>query len=195
MMSDRLLRQGAITEVVGPLSSGRTSLLIDCLGAVTRAGGVAALVDADGAFDAAGASRVGVVLTRVLWVRCDGRRDAALRAADLLARCLGFALVALDVGESPPRLTLTAAFRWKLAVRRTQTSLLVVGRRRIMAAGASLVVDARREGLVWTGPGRTPTRLGGMRTRLTVLRGLVPPVSPGSPGSIDAPPEPLWWSA
>ncbi|MGH7356091.1 MAG: hypothetical protein ACRELS_16125, partial [Candidatus Rokuibacteriota bacterium] len=134
-------------------------------------------------------------LARVLWVRCDGRRDAALRAADLLARCPGFALVALDVGESPPRLTLAAAFRWKLAVRRAGASLLVVGRRRIMGSGASLVLDARRAGLAWSGPGLVPTRLDGVRTRLTVLRGPVPPWSPVSLGSIDAPSEPLWWSA
>lgn len=192
MMGDQLLRQGAVTEIVGPLSSGRTSLMIDCLGTVTRAGGVAALVDADDAFDAAGAERAGVVLARVLWVRCDGRRDAALRATDLLARCPGFGLVALDVGESPPRLTLAAAFKLRLAVRRAGIALLVVGRRRIMGSGASLVVDARRAGLGWSGPGRMPTRLDGVRTRLTVLRGLVPPVSPVS---IDAPFEPLWWSA
>lgn len=192
MTGNRLLRQGAITEVVGPLSSGRTSLLIDCLGEVTRAGGVAALVDADDVFDPVGAARAGVVLARVLWVRCDGRRDAALRAADLLARCPGFTLVALDVGESPPRVTLAAAFRLRLAVRRARTSLLVVGRRRIMGAGAGLAVEARREGLVWTGPGKAPTRLDGVRTRLTVLRG---PVHPVSPVSIDAPSGPLWWSA
>jgi len=189
MIGDRLLRQGAVTEIVGPLSSGRTSLMIDCLGTVTHAGGVAALVDADDAFDPVGAERAGVVLARVLWVRCDGRRDAALRATDLLARCPGWALVALDVGESPPRLTLAAAFKLRLAVRRAGIALLVAGRRRIMGSSAGLAIEARREGLVWTGPGRTPTRLDGVRTRLTVLRGPVPPVS------IDVPFEPLWWSA
>src|SRR6266571_1156358 len=190
MLSDRLLRQGAITEIVGPLSSGRTSLMIDCLGAVTRASGVAALVDADDAFDPVGAERAGVVLARVLWVRCGGRRDAALRATDLIVRCPGFRLVVLDVGESPPRLTLAAAFRWRLAVRRAGIPLLVVGRRRIAGAGAGLAVEARRERLVWAGPGRTPTRLDGVRTRLTVLRGPVPTVAV----SMDnAPPEPIWW--
>src|SRR5712664_350053 len=98
-----LLRQGAVTEIVGPLCSGRTSLLVACLGEVGRAGGAAALIDADDAFDPASAARAGVDLDRVLWVRCGGRRDAALRAADLLVRCPGFALVALDVGESPAR--------------------------------------------------------------------------------------------
>src|SRR3989338_5124693 len=84
---------GTITEIVGRLSSGRTSLLVACLGEVTGRGAVAALVDADGALDPASAARAGVDLARLLWVRCGGRRDVALRAADLLVRCPGFALV------------------------------------------------------------------------------------------------------
>src|ERR671935_141696 len=95
-----------VVEIVGRLSSGRTSLLTVWLRDVTQAGGVAALVDADEAFDPWSAARAGVVLQRLLWVRAGGRRDAALRAADLLVRCRGIALVALDLGESPPRLSL-----------------------------------------------------------------------------------------
>jgi len=169
-MSVELLRQGAITEIVGPLGAGRTSLLVRCLHDVTRAGGVAALVDADGAFDPVSAVAAGVDLARVLWVGCAGRRDSALRAADLLIRCPGFTLVVLDVGESPPRLPLGAAFRWRLAARRAGVAVVVVGCRRLFGAGAALVLRADRCDLAWAGPARTPTRLAGMRTRLTVLR-------------------------
>lgn len=179
-----VVRPGALTEVVGEISSGRTSLLIACLRDVTRTGAVAALVDADGAFDPAGAARAGVDLRRVLWVRCRHRRDVALRAADLLVRCPGFALVVLDVGETPPRLSLAAAFRWRLAVRRSGTALVIVGARRIAGAGAELSVRARRARLAWAGPRDAPTRLAGMATRLTVERGLV----------VDAGDE-RWWTA
>lgn len=168
-MTVELLRQGAITEVVGPLSSGRTSLLTACLRDATRAG-LAALVDADGAFDPASAAQAGVDLSRVLWVRCDGRRDVALRAVDLLVRCPGFALVVLDVGESPPRLPLSAAFRWRLAVRRAGVALVIVGRRRLTGAGAALAIHTARGGLRWTGPAAVPTRLEGMESRVRVLR-------------------------
>src|ERR1041384_2818545 len=85
------VRAGEITEIVGRLSSGRTSLLISALRRTTRAGGAAALVDVDDAFDAVGAARAGVDLSRLLWVRCGRRRDLALRAADLHVRCPGFA--------------------------------------------------------------------------------------------------------
>jgi hypothetical protein len=171
-LSARLVREGAITEVVGPLSSGRTSVLIACLRDRTRVGGVVALVDADQTFDPGAAARAGLDLRRLLWVRCGGRRDLALRATDLLVRCPGFALVGLDVGESPPRLPLAGAFRLKLAARRSGVALLVIGARRITGAGASLALESAREALVWTGPDGTPTRLARMRSRLTVLRGL-----------------------
>src|SRR5438046_9505100 len=77
------VRFGEITEIVGRPSSGRTSLFTSCLRDVTRRGAVAALVDTDQTFDPASAARAGVDLGRLLWVRCGGRRDLALRAADL----------------------------------------------------------------------------------------------------------------
>jgi hypothetical protein len=165
-----LLRAGAIVEIVGGLSSGRTSLLTTCIRDVTRAGAVAALVDVDHTFDPASAACAGVALPRLLWVRCEGRRDAALAAVDALVRCPGFALVALDVGESPPRLSMADAFRLRLSARRAGVTLLLVGRRRMAGSAAALSVATSREALTWTGPGRRPTRLAGMRTAVQVIR-------------------------
>src|SRR5438552_12622659 len=76
------VRRGEITEIVGRRSSGRTSLFAACLRGVTRRGAIAALVDADQTFDPVSAARAGVDLRRLLWVRCGGRPDLALRAAD-----------------------------------------------------------------------------------------------------------------
>jgi hypothetical protein len=144
-------------------------------------------VDADGAFDPVGAARAGVALARLLWVRCGGRRDAALAAADLLARCPGFALVVLDAGETPPRLSLGAAFRLRQAARQAGVAVLLVGRRRIAGAGATLAVRTRRDALAWAGSRRAPTRLAGMGTRLQVVR---------NQGASPAPPAARqWWSA
>src|SRR5260370_1830486 len=103
MTSTSWVRAGTITEIVGELSSGRTSLMIACLREVTAAGGMAALVDADGAFDPASAARAGVVLAHLLWVRCGGRREAAPAATDLLARCPRSAPPAPPAPAPPPR--------------------------------------------------------------------------------------------
>ena len=181
------VRAGEITEIVGRLSSGRTSLLIGALRRATRAGAAAALVDADDAFDAAGASRAGVDLTRLLWVRCGRRRDLALRAADLLARCPGFAVVGVDFGELAPRLSLAAAFRLRLAVRRSGVALVVLSSRRIAGAGAALAVETVQAGVDWTGPARAATRLARLRARVAVVRTRSAP--PPAPFEVD------WWCA
>ena len=167
---DTIIRRGAITEIVGRLSSGRSSLLLAgwhrCLGR----GGVAAVVDADGAFDPESAAAAGIDTRRVLWVRCRGRRDVALRATDLLVRCPGFTLVVLDGGETPPFLSLAAAYRLKLAVRRADTALVIVGSRPIAGASASLVVETIPRGPEWTGAGTSVRRLAGARTEMRVRR-------------------------
>jgi hypothetical protein len=165
-----LVRPGEITEIVGALSSGRTSLVMCALADLTRGGTATALVDADGAFDPATAARAGVVLERLLWVRCARDRTRALRAADLLVRCPGFGAVALDVGETPPALTLTAAFRLKLAVRERGAALLIVGRRRITGPGAALVLQTTQTGQEWTRSTARPTRFAALRTAVRVLR-------------------------
>lgn len=63
------LPRGEISELVGPRSSGRTSLLWAWLGAATRRGELAALVDAFDRADPESAAAFGVRLDRLLWVR------------------------------------------------------------------------------------------------------------------------------
>jgi hypothetical protein len=183
-----MIQPGEITEIVGRPSSGRTSLLVSCVRDITRRGALAALVDADQAFDPRSAARAGVDLRRLLWVRCAGRRQVALRAADVLVRCPGFALVGLDLGERPPWMSLTLAYRLRQAVRRTGTALIILASRRIAGPGAALAVRTVQRRLEWTGPGRTPTRLARMGTAVEVLRcrsGL----------DVRAVPEAAWWTA
>jgi len=162
--------RGEITEIVGRPSSGRTSLLVACLRDVAQSGETAALVDTEETFDPASAAQAGVDLRRLLWVRCGGRRDVALRAVDMLVRCPGFALVALDLGELVVRLPATLAFRLKFAVRRADVALLIVGRRRLTGASATLAIETRRQAIEWAGPGPAPTRLARVRTTTAVLR-------------------------
>ncbi|OLC13852.1 MAG: hypothetical protein AUH29_11750 [Candidatus Rokubacteria bacterium 13_1_40CM_69_27] len=184
-----MVLSGEITEIVGSLGSGRTSLLTFCLRDTTRRGAIAALVDTDQAFDPASAARAGVDLRRLLWVRCSGRRVAALRAADLLVRCPGFALVGLDLGETPPRLPLTLAFRLRLAARRTGTALVILAGRRIAGPGASLALRTTRRALEWTGPASVPTRLARMGTTVQVVR------RRGGLHALTVPDATWWWTA
>lgn len=62
------LPRGCLTEVCGPASSGRTSVLLAALAAATQRQETCALVDTTDAFDPL--SAVGVNFERLLWIRC-----------------------------------------------------------------------------------------------------------------------------
>jgi hypothetical protein len=64
------LPRGCLTEICGPASSGRTSVLLAALAAATRRGEFCALVDADDSLDPQSAVAAGIELNRLLWVRC-----------------------------------------------------------------------------------------------------------------------------
>ncbi len=64
------LPRGALSEITGPASSGRTGVMLAALTEATRRQEVCALVDANDSFDPASAATAGVDLERLLWVRC-----------------------------------------------------------------------------------------------------------------------------
>src|ERR1700722_1374090 len=61
---------GAITEMIGPECSGRTSLALSFLARVTQAANVCAWIDVSDVFDPESAATAGADLSRLLWVRC-----------------------------------------------------------------------------------------------------------------------------
>jgi hypothetical protein len=61
---------GAITEIVGPECSGKTSFALSFLAQMTRAEKVCAWIDVSDTLDPESAAAVGVDLSRLLWVRC-----------------------------------------------------------------------------------------------------------------------------
>src|SRR5579864_9555669 len=74
---------GCLTEICGPESSGRTSVLLAAIAACMRRDEICALVDAIDAFDPRSTENAGIDLARLLWVRCQNavspRRDAATK--------------------------------------------------------------------------------------------------------------------
>src|SRR5213592_3837240 len=61
--------RGQLSELVGPRSSGRTSLVLQLLASATARGELVALVDALDMCDVESAAAAGVDLDRLLWVR------------------------------------------------------------------------------------------------------------------------------
>jgi hypothetical protein len=143
------LPRGCLTEICGPASSGRTTLLLAALAAATRRGECCVLVDASDALDPRSAAAAGVELDRLLWVRCgenspEKSLEQLLRATDLLLESGGFGLIALDLGDLPPqvarRIPLTTWFRFRRAVEHTPTVLLAVEQQSIAGSCSSLLI-------------------------------------------------------
>src|SRR6201985_3507530 len=102
---DRLIAggipRGALTEICGAESCGRTALTFALLGQATQRGGCCAGIDATGAFDPSSAVEAGVNLDRVIWVNCGGNAQHALKATDLLIQAGRFRLVVVDLADTP----------------------------------------------------------------------------------------------
>ena len=64
------LPRGCLTEICGPASSGRTTLMLAALAASTRRGEFCVVVDASDSLDPQSVADAGVDLHRLLWVRC-----------------------------------------------------------------------------------------------------------------------------
>ncbi len=149
------LPRGCLTEIFGPASSGRTTLLVAILAAATGREEVCVLVDTEDSFCPADAAAAGVRLDHLLWVRCGHHAEHALKAADLLIQGGGFGLVAMDLGDTPPetarRISMTSWFRLRRAVENTPTVLLAVARQSNAKTCASLQLECRRERAHWSG--------------------------------------------
>lgn len=160
------LPRGALSEITGPASSGRTGVMLAALAQASRRREVCALVDASDSFDPASAAAAGVNLDRLLWVRCSkrsslssrkdhppgaalGRLEQVLKVTDLLLQGGGFGMVVLDLGDVPAesvrRVPLTSWFRFRRAVEPTATVLLLIERESCAKTCASLVVRLERK--------------------------------------------------
>jgi hypothetical protein len=74
------LPRGCLTEICGPASSGRTTLLLAALAAASRRGEFCVVVDASDALDPYSAVAAGVELDHLLWVRCSDHPALKSRA-------------------------------------------------------------------------------------------------------------------
>ena len=149
--------RGQLSELIGPRSSGRTSLLRQALAAATWRGELVALVDALDAFDVESASAARIELDRLLWVRghvvtnpgmCRDLNqravDQAIKALSLVLQAGNFGVVAFDVAEAPPdavrRLPFTTWLRLQRLIEGRQTTGVLVGSEPMARSSAGLTL-------------------------------------------------------
>jgi len=89
------LPRGRIVEVYGPESSGKTTLALHAIANCQAAGGIAAFIDAEHAFDPEYAKKLGVDIDNLLVSQPD-TGEQALEIADMLIRSGALALIVVD---------------------------------------------------------------------------------------------------
>jgi hypothetical protein len=156
--------RGALSEIHGSASSGRTGALLGLLAQTTRRGALGALVDPLDRLDPASAAAAGADLARLLWLRgprvaseeppAKALADAAAAVATLASSGL-FDVVALDLAGASRerrRLPSTTWLRLQRLVEGGPAAVVLVAEERVACGpgGASLALApvAPR----WSGP-------------------------------------------
>jgi hypothetical protein len=149
--------RGQLSEIVGPRSSGRTSLLLQTAAAAIARGELVALVDALDMFDVASAEAAGIDLDRLLWIRghvvsnpgmCRDLNQRALeqaiRAFTLVLQAGNFGVVMFDVADAPTdairRLPFTTWMRLQRLIEGSQTAGVLVGSDSMARSSAGLTL-------------------------------------------------------
>ena len=87
--------RGRVIEIYGPESSGKTTLAIHAIAEAQKAGGIAAIIDAEHAFDRFYAEKLGVDVEN-LWISQPDSGEQALEMADQLIRSSAVDIVVID---------------------------------------------------------------------------------------------------
>src|SRR5215204_1907830 len=143
----RGLPRGGISEIFGPASSGRTSLMYSMLAYATAHEETCAVVDTNNAFAPTAAATAGIDFDRLLWIRCAGNLEHAFKATDLLLHAGGFGLVILDLGDIAGKEARRIISSWWYRFRRTvedrPTVLTVVSEEACTRSCAALTLELR----------------------------------------------------
>jgi len=168
------LPRGQLSELVGPCSSGRTTLLWQLIGAATGRGEIAVLIDTCDRLDVASAAATGVDLERVLWIRGCGDRslDQALKALNLVLQAGGFGVVALDLADVAPaslrQIPFTTWPRVQRAVEGSDTACVLLAAEPLARSAGGLTVSLAARS-VWEGASSRSRHLQGVDVRVRVV--------------------------
>ena len=129
-------------------------MVLALLRQVTEQGEFCVLVDLQDTFDPASGAAAGIELSRLLWVRCGGNVEHALKATDLFVRAGGFGMVVLDVSGTSAatmrRIPVASWFRLRHGAEHSGAALVVTGERIEAGSCAKLQLGVRRKEILWS---------------------------------------------
>ena len=171
------LPRGQLSELAGPRSSGRMTLLLRMMAAATARGEIVALVDTLDRLDVASAAAAGVDLSRLLWIRgqenpIDRALDRALKSLNLVLQAGGFGVVAIDLADLPLAAIRQIPFNTWMRVQRViegsdTACVLLASEPLARSAGGLTVTLAGRA--TWDGASDRSRRLSGIDVRTRVV--------------------------
>ena len=177
--------RGHLSEIVGPRSSGRTSLLASVLAAATARGEVVALIDTCDRFDPVSGAAAGLDLSSLLWVRERGREQSrdlsktvklALTAVGLVLDAGGFGVMALDLADVPERvirqIPMTTWMRLSRLLEDSETVGLLLGSEPLARSAEGQTVVLRSSSITgrWSGTHDRNRLLQGLECQARVIR-------------------------
>ncbi len=153
----RLVR-GSLTELIGGASSGKTSHAVAILSKLTQEGEVCVVIDTSNSFDPISASASGMNLENLLWIRCGGDVENAMKAADLLLQAKGFGAVWINFGNlKQGQLSYVPNsfwYRFRTLVKDSPTLLIVTARVSLLGSSAQAAYSLKLNRNVWSGAGK-----------------------------------------
>jgi recombination protein RecA len=178
------LPRGQLSEIVGPASSGRTTLVLQTIAASTRRGEIAALVDTFDRLDVASAAAAGVDLERLLWVRGfsislgsasdvqDAPINRALKAVNLVLQAGGFGCVVLDLADAPPvalrRIPFTTWLRVQRVIEGSETACVLIAPHPLARSAGGLTLSLAGR-VRWTGEADRSRHLTGADISIRII--------------------------
>ena len=177
------LPRGQLSELAGPRSSGRMTLLLQMVAAATARGEIAAFVDTLDRLDVASAAAAGVDLSRLLWIRGADSSwalrpepcallDRALKALNLVLQAGGFGVVAIDLADVPStalrQIPFTTWLRVQRAIEGSDTACVLLTAEPLARSAGGLTV-ALTGRTTWAGTSDRSRRLAGVDMRARVV--------------------------
>jgi hypothetical protein len=165
------IARGRISEITGPISSGKTTIAASFASAASLRGEVVGWVDVPGSFDPRSLEAAGADLARILWVSFNKKPGLArsafinsarsastysmrpgfitkererrneLKAAELLLEAGGFGLVVIDFGAMRFPLSQSASLRLARAAERSGAAVLALAGNRVCGTFAALTLS------------------------------------------------------
>ncbi len=187
------IARGRISEITGPISSGKTTIAASFASAASRRGEVVGWVDVPGAFDPRSLEAAGADLARILWlsfqkkpsqarsasinstrnafITKERERRSELKAAELLLAAGGFGLVVIDFGAMRYPLSQSASLRLARAAERSGTAVLALATNRICGTFAALTLSMSKLRASFSRLGKNaPALFDGIRIEAAVER-------------------------